>query len=127
MNFKKLSCLLGIFLYFPVASWALDSFDCLGNTPFWKLSITDKQFIFTEKNAPAVTMPAVEPKPAEDMKMDHIRIFRTKSDSKDIIIIIQNQSCTDGKSEEMFPYEGLFITSDKVYHGCCSKKLILTK
>lgn len=125
-DLKKYSYLLGLLLYLPINVWAFDSFDCVGSEPFWKLSINDKQFTFSLKATPASTMPSVEPKAAENMKMDHIRIFRTKLDNKDVIIVIQKQSCTDGMSDDVFAYEGLFISHDKVFHGCCSKKLLLT-
>lgn len=126
MTFKKSTYLLGMLLYLPIATWAFDNFDCIGTDPFWNLSITDQKFTFKQKTTQAVTMPATEPKPAENMNMEHIRVFRTKLSNKDIIIIIQKQSCTDGTSPEVFTYEGLLITSDKVFHGCCSKKLLLT-
>jgi len=61
------------------------------------------------------------------MSIDHIRVFRAKANKKEVIILIQKQSCTDGMSEEVFAYEGLFISSEKVFHGCCSKKLLLTR
>jgi len=127
VNVRRCSYLLGLLLYSPVIALAFDSFDCVGTEPFWKLSITDQKFTFTQNTASASTMPAVEPKPAENMNMDHIRVFRTKLSNKEIIIVIQKQSCTDGMSEDVFAYEGLFISSDKVFHGCCSKKLLLTR
>lgn len=126
MDFKKYSYLLALFLYFPAVALAFDSFDCVGSEPFWKLSISDQKFTFIQQAQPIVTMPAVEPKPAENMSLDHIRIFRTKLTNKEVIIVIQKQSCTDGMSEDVFAYEGLFISSDKVFHGCCSKKLLLS-
>lgn len=126
VNFKKCSYLLGFFLYAPVIAFAFDNFDCLGTEPFWKLSIADQKFTFTQANV-SVKMPAVEPKSAENMNMDHIRVFRTKLKNKEIVIVIQKQSCTDGMSEEGFAYEGLYISSDKVFHGCCSKKLIIAE
>lgn len=126
VNFKKCSYLFGLLLYSPVVAFAFDSFDCVGTEPFWKLSITDQKITFTQQTAPLLTMPTVEPKPAENMNMEHIRVFRTKLSNKEVIIIIQKQSCTDGKSEDVFAYEGLFISNDKVFHGCCSKKILLT-
>lgn len=125
-DLKKYSYLLGLFLYFPALGWAFDNFDCVGSEPFWKLSIQEKKFTFTPQDSPAITLPAVKPTPAENMNIDHIRIFRTKMDNKEAIIIIQKQSCTDGMSEDAYAYEGLVISSDKVFHGCCSKRLLLT-
>lgn len=127
IKFKKCFYLLSIFLYSPLAALAFDNFDCVGTEPFWKLSIVDQKFTFIQKDVPVITMPAVEAKPAENMSIEHIRVFRTTLNNKEAIIIIQKQSCTDGTSEEMFPYEGLFINSDKVFHGCCSKKILLTR
>jgi len=126
INLRSYSYLIGLLIFLPVSTWAFDSFDCIGTEPFWKLSITKPKITFTQKHDSIHTMPAVDPSPAENMSMDHIRVFRTTLDKKDIIIVIQKQSCTDGMSEEVFDYEGLFITSDKVFHGCCGKKLLLT-
>lgn len=126
MDFKKISYLLGLILYLPVAAWAFDSFDCIGSDPSWKLAVTEHKFTFTRQSEPGVTMPAAPAKSAENMDTDHIRVFRTKLENKDAIIVIQKQSCSDGISEDVFAYEGLFISHDKVFHGCCSKKLLLT-
>lgn len=126
-NYKKFNYILFLFLYFPVIAFAFDSFDCLGTEPNWKLSINEHTFTFKQNTTPNFNMPAVNPTPAENMSMDHIRVFRTKANNNDVIIIIQKQSCTDGTSEEVFPYEGLFISKDKVFHGCCSKKILLTQ
>lgn len=91
-----------------------------------QLSITEKKITFTQQNVAPIVMPAAEPKPAENMSMDHIRVFRTKLSNKESVIIIQKQSCTAGATEDMFAYEGLFILPDKVFHGCCSKKILVT-
>lgn len=126
MDLKRFSYLLCLFLCLPTTTWAFEDFDCVGSEPFWKLSITGKKITFTQQTIPQITMPAAEPKPAENMSMDHIRIFRTKLNNKEATIVIQKQSCTDGMSDDVFSYEGLFISSDKVFHGCCSKKILVT-
>ena len=126
MDLKKYAYLLCFFLYLPVTTWAFDNFDCVGTEPFWKLSITEKKITFTHQTGPSITMPAAEPKAAENLNIDHIRVFRTKMDNKDAVIVIQKQSCTDGMADDIFSYEGLIISSDKVFHGCCSKKLLFT-
>lgn len=123
---KKYFSLFSLLLA-PMVTFASNNFDCVGTDPFWKLSITDQKIAFSQQSTLVSTMPAVEPHPAENMNFDHIRVFRTKLDNKDAIIVIQKQSCTDDTSEDVFSYEGLFITSDKVFHGCCSKKLLLTR
>lgn len=126
VNFKRYFYLFSLLLFTPVIALAFDNFDCVGTEPFWKLSITDQKFTFTLQDA-SISMTAVEPTSAENMNFDHIRVFRTKFNNKEAIIVIQKQSCTDGTSENAFAYEGLFITNDKVFHGCCSKKLLLTR
>lgn len=127
VNFKRHFYLFSLLLFAPVIALAFDNFDCVGTEPFWKLSITEQKFTFTLKDEPISTMTAVEPKPAENMNFDHIRVFHTKLINKEAIIVIQKQSCTDGMSDSAFAYEGLFITNDKVFHGCCNKKLLLTR
>ena len=126
IQFKKWITLL-ILLLLPVATYAFDSFDCVGSDSSWKLSLTEKKFIFMQDNLSPINISSVQPKAAENMKMEHLRVYRTKMNEKSFVILIQKQSCTDGESVDIFPYEGLIITNDKVFHGCCSKKLILTK
>jgi uncharacterized membrane protein len=117
---------VSLLLSLPVPALAFDSFDCVGTNSSWHLSLNDKKFTFTHKSMPKIIMTPVKQEPAENMDIDHIRVFRTNINKKDAIIIIQKQSCTDGQSEDLFAYEGLFITSDKVFHGCCSKTMLLT-
>ena len=126
IQFKKWITLL-ILLLLPVATYAFDSFDCVGSDSSWKLSLTEKKFIFMQDNLSPINISSVQPKAAENMKMEHLRVYRTKMNEKNFVILIQKQSCTDGESVDIFPYEGLIITNDKVFHGCCSKKLVLTK
>lgn len=127
VTFKKSTYLLALLLCLPIVAWGFDEFDCVGTEPAWSLTIRADKFTFKQQAEPSVTLSAVEAKPATNMKMDHIRVFRTKLSNKDVIIIIQKQSCTDGTSEEVFEYEGLYISTDKVFHGCCTKKLLLSK
>lgn len=114
-----------LLLYCPIIAFAFDNFDCLGSEPFWKLSISSKQITFKHDSL-NIDMPSVEPKAAENMNIDHIRVFQTRRNSQDVFVIIQKQSCTDGMSDDVFEYEGLVILNGKVFHGCCSKKLILS-
>lgn len=126
---KNFQCtfLLSFFFCLPVIGWAFDDFDCIGSEPFWKLTITDKRITFNLQDEQLLIMPSAEPKSAENMKIDHIRVYHTQSNNKDVTIVIQKQSCTDGMSENGFSYEGLFIFNNKVFHGCCSKKLTLSR
>jgi uncharacterized membrane protein len=126
MNFKKFSYILYLSLCLPLVATAFDSFDCLGTKPDWNLSLAENKFTFKQNTTLDFTMPAVAPEAAVNMDIEHIRVFRSKVKNNDVTIIIQKQSCSDGKSEEIFSYEGLIITKDKVFHGCCSKKLLLT-
>ena len=126
INLKGFSCLLILLLFLPIPALAFDSFDCVGTEPSWRLSLTEHKFTFAQKDAADIKMPSVEAKSAKNMSIDHIRVFRTNMNNKNVIIIIQKQSCTDGTSRDVFPYEGLFITSNDVFHGCCSKKILLT-
>lgn len=119
--------ILFIFLLLPIAIYAFDSFDCVGSAPFWKLTLTEEKFIFMADNLPPINLSAVQPTPAENMKMEHLRVYRTIMNGKNIVILLQKQSCTEGESMDIFPYEGIIITDDKVFHGCCSKKLVLTR
>lgn len=127
LSIKKCTYLLALLLFSPFTASAFDNFDCFGTEPAWKISLTEHKFTFTQKTEPSVTMPAVEPQPAENMNLDHIRVFRTMLNDKKVTIIIQKQSCTDGTSDDLFAYEGLFISPNKVFHGCCSKKILLTR
>lgn len=127
INLKRYFYLFSPFLFSPVLAFAFDNFDCFGLASSWKLSINGQEFTFAQKDMPISTMTAVEPKSAENMNIDHIRVFRSKLNNKYAIIVIQKQSCTGDASSSPFAYEGLFITEDKVFHGCCSKKLLLTE
>lgn len=110
----------------PLISFAYDSFECVGTEPFWNLSLTEAKFTFKQPNKPAISMSSVKPQPAESVEPDHVRVYRTKANAKNYIIVIQKQSCTNGMTDFEYAYEALFI-DDKVYHGCCTKKLLLTQ
>lgn len=125
-SYKKFICLAALILL-PLQALAFDNYECIGFNPEWRLSLIEKQFSFSLKSHSTVKMAAVNPQSAEDTSIERIRVYRTTVKDKNAMIIIQKQSCTDGSSQDVYLYEGLFITPTKVYHGCCSKKLILTQ
>lgn len=117
---------LSILLILPITAQAFDNFDCIGSTPEWKLSLNEKKFTFKQNGAEKI-LSSVSPTPSENMNIEHIRVYRTKMDKENLVIILQKQSCTDDRTADAFPYEGLIVTNTKVFHGCCSKKLVLTE
>lgn len=123
---KNIYLILLVTSFFSSVALAFDNFNCTSSNPPWLLNITETKIRFQIGNKEKHEMTSVAPQPAENIPLEHLRIYRT-SDPKNPIIIIQNQSCSTGNSDSLYQYEGLIITPDKVFHGCCSKKLMLTR
>lgn len=126
INLQIVLC-LSLLLAISRCAIAFDNFDCVGSHPNWKLSLTEHKFTFKQEKNPEIAITPTQPMSAENLPLDHIRVYRSKMEGNDFIIVVQHQSCGDGGNSDAFTYEGIIISTDKVLHGCCSKKLVLTK
>lgn len=119
LNIIKFLIILSSF--WCVSAFAFDRFDCLGNEPFWGLTIAKDKFTYKNMSSILATMPAVDPKTAANFNIDILRVYQTKANNKKATIIVQKQPCSDAMSDNTYDYGVVFLFGDDIFHGCCTK------
>lgn len=97
---------------------------CFGTEPFWDLEMTNKVVQFKDAgNNIVMTIPRVPPSGAEGTNEDYIAMYQGKTidnPNKFLnVIIIGDAGCSDGMSEEKYPFFALVLSGKKLYRGCC--------
>lgn len=97
---------------------------CFGTEPFWDLEITNKVVQFKDAgNNIMMTILRVPPSGAEGTNEDYIAMYQGKTidnPNKFLnVIIIGDAGCSDGMSEEKYPFFSLVLSGKKLYRGCC--------
>mgnify|MGYP001191321235 CR=1 FL=1 len=100
---------------------------CHGTEPFWSVTIDPEKVAF--KDADEITVMTIDnrgPIPAEGSLASFAALYqgRTKEDANRFlnVIITQTDTCTDGMSDEIFPYAVSVLSGNKHFTGCCSGK-----
>jgi heat shock protein HslJ/uncharacterized membrane protein len=72
-----------------------------GNEPNWTIELDlEKNFVFSMMDGWTVTAPSVE-----GIKNQDLTLYRSKSESGELIITVIRENCQDNMSGEIFPYK----------------------
>ncbi|WP_143171042.1 COG3650 family protein [[Phormidium ambiguum] IAM M-71] len=106
-----------------------ESFTAVGTEPFWNLTINRNAIVYsapdfssTETNIRTYTYPYVAPKPAEGRPIDVVRVYRLNGQPNGTLIIKKVDSCSDGMSDNVYPYAVTLILGDRVLEGCAKRQ-----
>jgi uncharacterized membrane protein len=97
---------------------------CFGSEPFWDVEINTKvvQFKDSGKNF-VMTIPKPQPSTAEGSSDEYIVVYQGKTidhQNKFMnIIIVNDENCSDGMSEEKYPFSAFVLSGKTLYKGCC--------
>jgi uncharacterized membrane protein len=116
------TAVVATFLMLPNAAFALT---CTGTEPFWSLDIGKGAFTFSEAGGPAKTLETVAPISAANRSADLVRVYQTRvlaKGGKAMTIVVraaENNSCSDGMSDNKYPLSAVIIRGQSVIEGCC--------
>jgi len=106
-----------------------ESFTAVGTEPFWNLTINQNAIVYsapdfssTETSIQTYTYPYVAPKPAEGRPIDVVRFYRLNGQPNGTLIIKKVDSCSDGMSDNVYPYAVTLILGDRVLEGCAKRR-----
>ncbi|MCG6138326.1 MAG: hypothetical protein MET45_27505 [Nostoc sp. LLA-1] len=92
-----------------------------GTEPFWSVDVSKKEIVYSSLlDDQKQTFPYVEPLTASGRLADLVRVYRLsgKDGDNNILIIRKVDVCSDGMSDNQYPYSALFIQDDMVLEGC---------
>jgi len=105
-----------------------EEFISLGSEPYWSVTVGKKGIVYSQ-DGKTQRFPYVAPLHAASRPDDYVRVYRLSGKANSMLIIqkadIFNEkadSCSDGASENEYPYSAVFVLDNKVLAGCAKKK-----
>jgi putative lipoprotein len=95
------------------------SFTGGGNEPFWSIKVTPKQIVFDTLGGKKRVFPYVSPQKAQGRIEDSLRWYKLKGGHT---LLIQQTSCNDTMSDNIYEYSVVLHIDNKVLTGCVTKK-----
>jgi uncharacterized membrane protein len=94
-------------------------FRCFGTEPFWSIEETKQNIVFEKMGEKKVFFKYVDPQSAAGFTIEHMRIYNIDL-SKNIILTVKKSKggCSDGMSDDSYPYEATFQYGGVTYSGC---------
>jgi uncharacterized membrane protein len=95
-----------------------------GTEPFWQVSVTRQGIEYRTPEQPTPLKFAYSaPIAAQGRPMDVVQVYRLQSRSHDGWLMIQKAvgaQCSDGMSDNLYPYSAIVMLDGKVRSGCAS-------
>ncbi|MFS0516500.1 COG3650 family protein [Nostoc sp. UIC 10607] len=93
-----------------------------GTEPFWSVTVSKRGIVYSSPDVKKQTFSYVAPLKAEARPADLVRVYRLKGKGNNILIIKKVDACSDGMSDQEYPYSAIFILENKILEGCAEKK-----
>ncbi|MBD2164744.1 hypothetical protein H6G04_10050 [Calothrix membranacea FACHB-236] len=100
-----------------------EEFIARGTEPFWSVTVSKSAIIYSSPDKPKQTFPYTKPLTAQGRPADLVRVYRLKDKRNSILIIKQDDTCSDGMSDKNYPYSATLILGNQVLDGCAENKL----
>ena len=96
---------------------------CHGTEPFWSLTLDGKKITFENHGTEtSLSINQPNPKSANGRSAEYLAMYQGRTletPSRFLNVIIRNQSCSDGMSDETYPYSVLVLSGNDLFDGCC--------
>ena len=99
--------------------------NCHGTEPFWGLTLTSSKIVLANDIGQAQTQTIVRPKvpgSAQGTSSEYVALYQGKILEKKgsyLNIIIKNEQCSDGMSDEIYPFSVSILSGTTLLIGCC--------
>ena len=100
----------------------VETFTANGTEPFWSVTVNRNGIVYSSPETSKRTYPYVAPIKAEGRPIDVVRVYRLNGQPNGTLIIKKVDSCSDGMSDNVYPYEATLILGNRVMEGCAVKK-----
>ncbi|MEA5583463.1 hypothetical protein VB620_19225 [Nodularia harveyana UHCC-0300] len=94
-------------------------FRAFGTEPFWSINVSQTEIVYSSLGSNEnQTFPYVKPLAADGRNPDTVRVYKLGDKEQSLLIIRKVDNCSDGMSDNLYPYSALFIKGDMVLEGC---------
>jgi uncharacterized membrane protein len=99
-----------------------ENFTVIGTEPFWNVTINRNGIVYSSPEVRKRTYPYVAPIAAQGRPVDLVRVYRLNGQPNGTLIIRKADSCSDGMSDNIYPYQATLILGNQVMEGCAQRK-----
>lgn len=100
----------------------VEGFIARGTEPFWSMTVNRNSIVYSSPEVRKRTYPYVAPMIAQGRPADLVRVYQLKGQPNGTLIIKKTDSCSDGMSDKIYPYEATLILGNQVLEGCAESK-----
>lgn len=100
----------------------VENFVAFGTEPFWSVTVNRNGIVYSSPEVSKRTYPYVAPIKAEGRPIDVVRVYRLNGQPNGTLIIKKTDSCSDGMSDNVYPYEAILILGNQVMEGCAERR-----
>lgn len=99
-----------------------EEFIALGTEPFWNVTINSGGIVYSTPEVNNRRYPYTAPITAMGRPADLVRVYRLNGQPSGVLVIKKVNSCSDGMSDNVYPYDATLILGDRVMEGCARKR-----
>ncbi|MDM9381220.1 hypothetical protein QUB80_10945 [Chlorogloeopsis sp. ULAP01] len=100
----------------------VEEFISRGTEPFWSVTVTQGGIVYSSPDTRKLTFPYVAPLTAAGRPTDLVRVYRLTGKGNNMLMIKKVDNCSDGMSDNNYPYSATLILGDRVLEGCAERK-----
>ena len=93
-----------------------------GTEPFWSVSVGRDEIVFSSPTTDGLKYPDRQPMTASGRPADWVLAYRLRGNPGGFLILRKDGTCTDGMSDNVYPYNATLILGSRVLDGCAEKK-----
>jgi uncharacterized membrane protein len=94
-----------------------------GTEPFWGMTVKTQGIEFQRAGEAIVKFPYVKPLAAEGRPLDVVQVYKLNNKTNSGVLVVnrmQNGFCSDGMSDNQYPFSVTLMLNNQVFAGCAS-------
>ena len=100
----------------------VEEFIARGTEPFWGITVAKTGITYSSPDAAQLKFPYTPPLQAVGRPADLVRVYRLRGRTNGTLILNKVSNCSDGMSDNEYPYSATLILGNTVREGCASRK-----
>jgi uncharacterized membrane protein len=97
---------------------APENFLVSGTEPFWSVKVAKTGIVFSTPEMTNLRFPYVKPLGASGRPLDVVRVYQLRGRSSGTLVLKKVDACSDGMSDNKYPYSATLILGNRVFDGC---------
>ncbi|WP_456057562.1 COG3650 family protein [Aerosakkonema funiforme] len=93
-----------------------------GTEPFWNVTVNRRGIVYSTPEVRNRRYPYTAPLAAMGRPADLVRVYRLNGQPSGVLVIKKVNACSDGMSDNVYPYDATLILGNQVMEGCAQKR-----